>query len=246
MPNDDRDQRRDSLDSGGTSGGARLAPVAGGRNVLEGTAGQVSLLGTASQVSWAAEIRDRVNAEFDRVRALIEEGSNKFRALDRNETATLLALLEEHRAHVLSVGQAEYFIAQWQNPADRLMRVLNGDVRWKTINDARAARRPRPEAAAPIRYLGFDDAAGTRIYKFGRLPSHDGMEIFMVSMAVEMFLKHKISFQDGPAMCSAIMAAGPEPKDHWVTDEDSLEFIARRPVKAERKPPRQKQALPAQ
>jgi hypothetical protein len=225
------------LDSGGISGGARLAPVAEGRNVLEGTAGQIS---------WAAEIRDRVNAEFDRVRASIEEGSNKFRALDRNETATLLALIEEHRAQVLSAGQAEYFIAQWQNPADRLMRVLNGDVRWKTINDARAARRPRGEAVAPIRYLGFDDAAGTRIYKFGRLPSHDGMEIFVVSMAVEMFLKHKISFQDGPAMCSAIMAAGPEPKDHWVTDEDSLEFIARRPVKAERKPPRQKQALPAQ
>jgi hypothetical protein len=61
-----------------------------------------------------------------------------------------------------------------------------------------------------------------------------------------MFLRHKISFQDGPAMCSAIMAACPEPKDHWVTDEDSLEFISRRPVKADRKPPRQKQALPAQ
>jgi hypothetical protein len=237
MPNDDRDQRRDSFDSGGISGGVRLAPVEDGLALLEGTAGQVA---------WAHEIRHRVNAEFDRVRASIEAGSNKFRALDRNETANLLALLEEHRATVLADDRAEYFIAQWQNPPDRLMRVLNGDERWKTINDARAARRPRAEAAAPIRYLGFDDAAGTRIYKFGRLPSHDGMEIFVVSMAVEMFQRHKISFQDGPAMCSAIMAASPEPKDHWVTDEDSLEFIARRPVKADRKPPRQKQALPAQ
>ncbi|MGD1068904.1 MAG: hypothetical protein ABSB15_02095 [Bryobacteraceae bacterium] len=237
MLNDDRDQRRDSFDSGGNSGSARLAPVAEGRIFLEGTAGQIA---------WAGEIRERVNAEFDRVRASIEAGSNKFRALDRNETATLLALLEEHRATVLAAGKAEYFIAQWQNPPDRLMRVLSGDVRWKAISDARAARRPRAEATAPIRYLGFDDAAGTRIYKFGRLPSHDGMEIFVVSMAVAMFLKHKISFQDGPAMCSAIMAAHPEPKDHWVTDEDSMEFIARRPVKADRKAPRQKQALPAQ
>jgi len=222
MPNDDRDPGHDSFESD------RI------------------LRGTPDQVSWAREIRERVRAEFDRVRRSIEAGSNKFRALDRTETATLLTLLEEHRTDALSADQAEYFIAEWQNPADRLQRVFNGDERWRAIHDARAARRPRAEALAPIRYLGFDDAKGTRIYKFGRLPSHEGMEIFVVNMTIEMFMKHKISLQDGPAMCSAIMAASDEPKDHWVTDDDSLEFIARRPAKAERKPPRQKQPLPAE
>jgi hypothetical protein len=239
MPNDERDHRRDSADSGRISGDSGVPPHAAFDDSR-------MLRGEADQVSWAREIRRRVDAEFDRVRRSMEAGSNKFRALDRTETAALLVLLEEHRASVLSADQAEYFIAEWQNPADRLQRVFNGDERWRAINDARAARRPRSETVAPIRYLGFDDAAGTRIFKFGRLPSHDGMEIFVVNMAVAMFLKHKISFQDGPAMCSAIMAAGAEPKDYWVTDNDSLEFISRRPVKAERKPPRQKQALPAQ
>jgi hypothetical protein len=243
MPNDVRDQRRDSFDSGGISGGVR-APA--DHNGDGGGHNHVVLRGAADQISWAREIRARVSAEFDRVRSSIEAGSNKFRALDRTETATLLTLIEEHRAAVFSRDQADYFIAEWQNPADRLQRVFNGDERWRAISDARAARRPKSEAAAPVRYLGFDDAGGTRIYKFGRLPSRAGMEIFVVNMDVAMFLKHKISFQDGPAMCSAIMAASAEPKDHWVTDDDSLEFIARRPVKADRKPPRQKQPLPAQ
>jgi hypothetical protein len=229
MPLHDRDERRDSFDSGGSSSGVPAS--ADGTDAL--------LHGPDDEVSWAREIRGRVKNEFDRVRRSIEAGSNKYRALDRSETATLLALIDELRASVLSADQAGYFIAEWNNPADRLQRLLHGDARWKAINDARAARRPRPDDAAPIRYLGFDAAGGTRIYKFGRFPSRDGMEIFVVNMAVDMFLKHKISFQDGPAMCSAIMAAGPEPMDY------SLEFIARRPVKAERKPPRQK-FLPAQ
>jgi hypothetical protein len=72
------------------------------------------------------------------------------------------------------------------------------------------------------------------------------MEIFVVNMPVAMFQKYKISFQDGPGMCSAIMAAGGDPKDYWVTDEDSLEFVSRRPVRVERKAPRQKVAVPAQ
>ena len=91
--------------------------------------GRIELEGTAGQIAWAGEIRERVNAEFDRVRASIEAGSNKFRALDRNETATLLDLLEEHRAIVLAAAKADFFIAHWQNPPDRLMRVLNADAK---------------------------------------------------------------------------------------------------------------------
>ena len=204
------------------------------------------LLGTPGQVAWAVELRRQVSAEFEKVRGSIEAGSNKFRALDRAETVALLTMLAGHRATVMGSCRADYFIAEWQNPADRLHRLINADERWKAICDARVARKVKVEVLAPVRYLGFEDAAGVRIYKFGRLPSHNGMEIFVVNLPVTMFQKHKISFQDGPAMCSAIMAAGPEPKDHWVTDEDSLEFISRRPVKSDRKPPRQKLALPAQ
>ena len=233
MPNDDGNQGHDSGDSSGVPGGTWL---------LHNT----ELTGSSGQIAWAQEIRGRVSMEFNRVRTSIENGSNKFRALDRAETAVLLEMLEAHRETVFSETQAEYFIAEWQNPADRLHRLINSDPRWKTISDARVARKVKPEMTAPVRYLGFEDAAGVRIYKFGRLPSRDGEEIFVVNIPVAMFLKHKISFQDGPAMCSAIMAAGAEPKDHWVTDEDSLEFISRRPVKSDRKPPRQKQALPAQ
>jgi hypothetical protein len=204
------------------------------------------LQGTAGQVAWATEIRTRVTAEFDRFARSLNDGANRFRALDRAEISVLLAVLEEHRSSVLGMAHAEYFINQWQDPGDRVQRVVSADGRWKAITEARAGRMAKAPPVAPIRYMGFDDVAGVRIYKFGRFPSHNGMEIFTVRMPVAMFLKHKISFQDGPGMTSAIMAAGTEPRDHLVTDEDSLEFISRRPVKAERKPFKHKYVQPNQ
>ena len=204
------------------------------------------LQGTAGQIAWAAEIRIQVTAEFDRFAKSLNDGANRFRSLDRAEIGTLLAMLAEHRKSVLSAAQAEYFINQWQEPADCLQRLIGADLRWKAITETRVTRLPRMPAIAPIRYMGFDDISGIRVYKFGRFPSHNGMEIFTVRMPVAMFLKYKISFQDGPGMTSAIMAAGPEQKDHLVTDEDSLEFIARRPVKPERKPFKQRHVQPNQ
>lgn len=204
------------------------------------------LRGATDQVAWANQIRSQVAIEFDQLRVAIEAGSNKYRALDRSETSTLLAILEEHRANVLAADQAEFFITRWQSAHDGVQHLVLGDERSKTVLDARTARKVRTEAVAPIRYMGFDDSAGVRIYKFGRFPQHEGMEIFTVKVPIAMFLKYKISFQDGPAMCSAIMAVGEEPKDHWLSEEDVLEFISRRPVKAERKPPKQKFVQPGQ
>ncbi len=209
----------------------------------DGRRSMPALNGSATEIANATRIRDDIDAEFDRVRASIEAESNKNRPLDRSETICLLALIEEHRAAVLSNVDAAYFVNH-SHDVGRAERLLHEDKRWKVVQEARSARRARSEAANPIRYLGFDDAASVRVFKFGRLPAHDGMEIFTVSVPVELFLKHRIAFQDGPAMCSAVMAASAEPKNHMLEDADGLEFIARRPVKAERKPPRQKHVQP--
>jgi hypothetical protein len=204
------------------------------------------LSGNAAQIDTACQIRIEVNAAFDTFERSVLSDSNQSRPQDRAETASLLALLREHRTNVMAVSDARHFIERWREPAGSLQSLVDGDRRWKAIAEARATRRSAVATIAPVRYLGFDDAAGMRIYKFGRLPALAGAEVFRVRMPVDQFLRHKISFQDGPSMCSTIMAAAAEPKDHLVTDADSESFISRRPVKAERKPFARKADRPEQ
>ena len=217
--------------------------VAGPRSVWGSGQNLPPLTGLASQISWANQIRSQVNASFDRVLSSIQAGINRYKSLEADETATLLDLVEEHRVKVLGVADAQYFLDHWQDPVDRVQRLIHADDRWKLIVEARAARNPRPEAIVPLRYLGFDDASGTRIFKFGRLPGGAGTPVFTVHAEVGLFLKHRISFQDGPVMCAAIVAAG-ETEDHLLTDEDCLTFVSLRPLKTDRKAPKRKPAIP--
>ncbi|MES1261131.1 MAG: hypothetical protein ABUS49_05275 [Acidobacteriota bacterium] len=188
---------------------------------------------------WATQIRKQVELSFDRLITAILAGTNRYKSLEPAEVTTLLGAVDEHRAKVLFVTDAAYFLDHWQDPVDRVQRLIHGDLRWQAIVEARAARHPRPDAVVPVRYMGFDDAKGVRIFKFGRLPVGAMSPVYTVQVAVDLLLKHGISFQDGPAMCSAIMAAGIA-ESHQVTDEDCLAFVALRPARAERKAPRKK------
>lgn len=210
------------------------------------SSGQVplpALTGDPTQISWATRIRAEVSLSFDRVIIAIQTGTNKYKGLEPSETEKLLFLVEEHRADVLGVPEAQYFLDHWQDPVDRVQRLIHGDARWRVIIEAKAARNPRHDAPVTLRYMGFDDAAGVRIFKFGRLPAAPDTPVFAVHADVSLFLKHKISFQDGPSLCSAIVSFN-EREKHLLTDEDCLNFISLRPVKADRKAPKRKPAIP--
>lgn len=217
--------------------------VSGSSGVSNGGGSAPALTGLASQISWATQIRSQVNVSFDRLANAVESGINRYKGLESSETASLLAIVEEHRAQVLGVADAQYFLDHWQDPADRVQRLIHGDERWKSIVEARSLRHPRQDAPVPLRYMGFDDADGVRIFKFGRLPASAGTILYKVHASVGLFLKHKISFQDGPAMCSAIMAVD-EVAHHQLTDDDCALFVSQRPQKADRKAPKRKPAIP--
>lgn len=223
----------------------RYNPVqhSGSGGILPGGATLPVLNGLASQVIWANQIREQISAGFERLVISIASGVNRYKGLEAAETTTLLDVVEEHRLRVLSVTDAQYFLDHWQDPVDRVQRLVHGDERWKAIVEARAGRHPRPDAALPLRYMGFDDAAGVRSFKFGRLPALAGTPVFRVRASIQLFLKHKISFQDGPTMCSAIIASG-EVTSHDLTDDDCLAFISLRPAKTDRKPPKRKPSIP--
>ena len=205
--------------------------ISGSIGVSTGGGTAPALTGPASQVTWATQIRNQVSLSFDRIVTSAEAGTNRYKGLDPAETSAVLAIVEEHRAKVLGVQEAQYFLDNWQDPVDRVQRLIHSDERWKAIVESRAARNPRQDALVPLRYMGFDDSGGTRIFKFGRLPATATTAIYKVSASVDLFRKHKISFQDGPAMCSAIVANG-EVESYELTDEDCIAFLSLRASKA--------------
>ncbi len=239
MPNDGPDRNvllspQETIPQGTThqgKTGSQEFPVAG--RPLPALTGQVS------QISWANQIRTQIELSFGRIAAAVTAGTNRYKSLEPAETALLLEVVEGHRDRVLASTDAQYFMDQWQDPLDRAQRLIHADQRFLAIVEARTARNPRPEPVVPVRYMGFDDAKGIRNFKFGRLPANSATPIFRVSVPVSLLLAHGISFQDAPSMCAAIMSAT-EAENHLLTAEDCLAFVALRPVKADRKPPRKK------
>jgi hypothetical protein len=221
-------------------GAAQLSRSAG---VSGGGSTDATLHGHASQISWANQIRTQIVSSFDRLVTSVESGANRYRGLEPGEISTLLAVVEEHRIKVLGVQEAQYFLDHWQDPVDQVQRLIHSDERWKNIVESRALRNPRPETSVPLRYMGFDDAGGTRIFKFGRLPANADTVIYKVSASVDLFRKHKISFQDGPAMCAAIVANG-EVESHELTDDDCLAFLSLRSSKVDKTTQKRKPAIP--
>jgi hypothetical protein len=217
--------------------------ISGSIGVSTGGTTDSALTGLASQVTWANQIRTQINLSFDRLVTSVETGVNRYKGLEPGEISAVLAMVEEHRTKVLGVQDAQYFLDNWQDPVDRVQRLIHGDERWKNIVESRAVRNPRHDALVPLRYMGFDDAAGTRIFKFGRLPATATTVVYTVRASVDLFRKHKISFQDGPAMCSAIVANG-EVESHELTDEDCVAFLSLRASKVDRATPKRKPAIP--
>jgi hypothetical protein len=209
-----------------------------------------SLTGQPSQISSANQIRVQVDHHFSSMAQAIRSGAARYRSLEPAEIEMMVGVVEEHRTKVLSSVDAGYFVDAWQDPADGVARLIHEDERWKAVVVARATRgsRPdpgrsdsgRPDSPAPMRYMGFDDDKGVRFFKFGTLPVHES-PIYTVQVPVNLLLKHGISFQDGPAMSSAMMASGVA-QNHLVTEDDCLAFLAVRSAKAERKPARRKAA----
>ncbi|MEO7649980.1 MAG: hypothetical protein ABIZ80_05900 [Bryobacteraceae bacterium] len=93
------------------------------------------------QLEWAAEIKPRVGADFDRVAKAFEATAAKQTGPDREDTLAVLAILAEKRAEVMAIDQAGYFIRDWQELGDQVRQMIAQDPRFKAIQVNRTARR---------------------------------------------------------------------------------------------------------
>jgi hypothetical protein len=101
----------------------------------------ISMRGTVDQVEWAERIKRQVDAEFDRVAASFRSIAAKQRDDRRADTETVLEILEDKRAEVMSKDQAGYFIRDWQEIRDQVRQMIFDDVRYQPIKAKMAARR---------------------------------------------------------------------------------------------------------
>ena len=85
-----------------------------------------------------------------------------------------------------------------------------------------------------LRYAGFDQLLNKRSYKFeAALPDRTTAH-YVVSVEINLFLKHHVSIQDGPSLCATKLTADLEANldgVHELTNQDLLAYAAGRAAK---------------
>jgi hypothetical protein len=92
--------------------------------------------------------------------------------------------------------------------------------------------------ATSIRYMGFQQVASIRTFRFERTALGEETETFVVTADVTLFTKHHVGIQDGPVLCLRLLSAElgattvEEPGRHECsfTEQHMLTHLASRPV----------------
>jgi hypothetical protein len=87
-----------------------------------------------------------------------------------------------------------------------------------------------------LRYTGFDQRHNKRLYKFDCVEKGQATVQLVVTADLALFLKHRISLQEGPALCARKLNANPAGLGHHeLTDGDLLVFVTARAAEEARK-----------
>src|SRR5579862_3324796 len=98
------------------------------------------MIGTLNQIAWAVQIKSHVDAEFDRVRKVLEYAMTKQSPTDVTDIKAIIRILEDKRAEVMENEQAGYFIHDWQELGNQVSRMIVGDPRYQAIKASQAAK----------------------------------------------------------------------------------------------------------
>jgi len=151
------------------------------------------------------------------------------------DTSVLLA----YDAARLAVGQAVTFDLK----GGRSSEAVNVCVQRSLA--AVPSEQSRPDSTH-FRYMGFDQRANMRAYRFERTSPGHATRMFVLTTDLALFTKHHVAIQEGPALCLHLLtaeldtpsAAAPRLPQSALTDQDLLTHLASRPVPATRRHPR--------
>ncbi len=143
-----------------------------------------------------------------------------------------------HSSEVLPPGGGGLTIGQ-------LVTYDVGGGKWPSAINVRVPAQPQPtprvsERRSPptyVQYMGFEQTGSTRAYRFRRVVRGEETREFVVSAELDLFFKHHVGFQEGPALSLRLLSATPEcstpvewPPAQWLTDSDMVAHLARRAV----------------
>jgi hypothetical protein len=114
------------------------------------------MIGTPNQIAWAVQIKSQVDAEFDRVRQVLEHAATKQSPENVTDISAIVRILEDKRAEVMENELAGYFIHDWQDLRDQVSQMVIRDPRYEAIKASQiarfgpgSARGPNPRATKP-------------------------------------------------------------------------------------------------
>jgi hypothetical protein len=105
---------------------------------------EAPMSGTLNQIAWAVQIRAQVDAEFGRVRKVLEHAMTKQSSTDVTDIEAIIRILEDKRAEVMENHEAGYFIHDWQVLGNQVSRMIVGDRRYEAIKARQTARFGNP------------------------------------------------------------------------------------------------------
>jgi len=87
--------------------------------------------------------------------------------------------------------------------------------------------------------MGFQQKLNRRLYRFDMSDAGNKSSVqHVVAVDMELFLKHHVGIQEGPALCAQKITAdlrADHQGDHELTNEDLLAYATDRAIAAERK-----------
>ena len=92
--------------------------------------------GTVNQIEWAKQIKEQVNAEFDRVANGLQTAAAQRSIRLRSDIDGMIAILEDKRAEVMANEEAGYFIHDWQELRDQVRKLIMTDARYASLKAA--------------------------------------------------------------------------------------------------------------
>lgn len=98
------------------------------------------MTGTLKEIAWAVQIKSQVEAEFDRVRKVLEYAMTRQSPRDVIDIEAIIRILEDKRTEVMDNEQAGYFIHNWQELGNRVSRMIVEDPRYQAIKANQTAR----------------------------------------------------------------------------------------------------------
>jgi len=109
------------------------------------------MIGTLNQIAWAVQIKSQVNAEFDRVRKVLEHAMTKEAPSDVTDIQSIIRILEDKRAEVMGHEDAGYFIHDWRELGSQVSQIIIEDPRYQAIKARQTARFGLSDAHRPKR-----------------------------------------------------------------------------------------------